>query len=225
MDRKTFLIVPCLLLLIGMLLAQSPGRPAADADDGTITALDLTGLPNGKYVLDLTDTEASLVPLRLLSPGPIPPGPVPPVPPSPTLTERAKAIQSTAIKVTSAKRSETAQMLAALYDQWADQVAKGQLKNPEAIAFAVKFSTDTLLVGRDANAWQPVRDLLSEQWAAVLQAGGAEPELAKLLSEAADGLNASSPNAQAIDLETIMRIVMMVLELLMKLFPTAIAAP
>lgn len=224
MNRKTLLIVPCLLLAVGLLLAQSGTSPPV-ADDGTITAIDVTDLANGRYCLTLTDDEVSLVPLRLLSPGPIPPGPVPPVPPSPTLTERAKAIKSAAEQVQSAKRAETAQMLAALYDQWADQVAKGQLKNPDAIAFAVKYSTDTLLVGRDANAWQPVRDLLSEQWAAVLQAGGAEPELAKLLSEAADGLNASSPNAQAIDLETIMRIVMMVLELLMKLFPTAIAAP
>jgi hypothetical protein len=150
-----------------------------------------------------------------------PDNPVPP-PDDDTLTARAAAIKAAAEAVTSdPQRTKTAQQLAELYRQIGAKVTAGQVKGQATIAFAVKYATDTLLNGKGrqaAEAWQPVRDVFSQQWAAVLNAGGSDADYAKLLGECATGLNASAPGEPQIDIAMIIKIIEMVLEIL-KLLP------
>lgn len=151
-----------------------------------------------------------------------------PLPPTPTpdqLTDRAKAIKTAAEGVTSdPQRGQTAQQLAELYRQLAAKVKSGDITGQSVIAFATKYGTDNLLNGKGTQvlqAWQPVRDVFSTQWAAVINVGGSDAEFAKLLNETAAGLQASAPNEEPqIDIEMILKIIQMIMEIL-KLIPHA----
>lgn len=147
--------------------------------------------------------------------------PVPPQPPAPSkLTDRAKAIKAAADKVPTTadpQRESNAQQLALLYREIAKKITEGKIQGQELAAFAVKYGSDSLLAGVKA-VWQPVRDVFSEQWAAVVQEGGDDAAYVKLLNEAADGLNASAPKKELDPekLKRIMEIVLMILELIAK---------
>jgi hypothetical protein len=86
------------------------------------------------------------------------------------------------------------------------------------IAMATNFGTNQLLTGKGSavvKAWQPVRDVFSQQWAAVVNRGGSDADYAKVLTDAAAGIQASAPNAEPeIDIAMIMAIIKMILEIL-----------
>lgn len=172
--------------------------------------LNVWRLPAGLY--SVQDGKIVRVNELTLDPSPTP-DPVPSA-----LTARAKAIKQAAEKVTAdPSREETAGQLVTLYVEIAKKAKAGDIKTQEMIAFAVKYGTDSLLNGKGTKvkqAWQPVRDLFSDQWAAVLQEGGSDADYAKLLNEAADGLNASAPNKKAIDIAMIMAIIKMIMEII-----------
>lgn len=195
----------------------------------SVTAVDVTGLPDGNYVLTIRSGQALLRPLVLVPIGPLPtptpgPNPVPTPQPSPTLTERAKAIQKAAKDVQGdTDRVGTAQAIALLYRQLADSIKTGKLGSDQAVmASAVKMATDLLLAQRGKAAelgWAPVRDKVSDEWARVVQQGGTRDSYAALLTECADGIAASTPNDKALDqaiIELIMQIIQIVLKLLIK---------
>lgn len=206
------------------------GAPTRDVTaQDTVTAVDVTGLADGVYVLSVSGGQVSLRQLRLLAitPGPRPiPTPTPVPTPAPALSERAKQIQAAAKLVQGdADRATTAQGLAVMYGELAAAIRSGKLgTDPTTMAAAVKTTTDLLLAQRGPNAalaWAPVRDLLSTQWAAVAQQGGQPASYAALLTDAADGLNASVPKEHqfALDpaiIELIMQIIQIVLKLLIK---------
>jgi hypothetical protein len=177
---------------------------------------------DGQYLLTIQSGQVQVVPIVALvdvtRPGPEPPNP--PTPPS-VLTDRAKAIRDAARLVQDANRSEVAQKLAAVYGGLADEVRSGKIQTPDALLFGVRTGADLLLTSQSQRqAWQPVRDLLSNQWSAVAQEGGAIGDYAQLLDETAAGLKASVPaNAEAIDLRTILEIIKIILDLIERLNP------
>lgn len=183
-----------------------------------------TGNTPGTYYLKVTvasDGSATVSPLsqvyNLVNPTPGP-GPGPIIPPEPTpLTARGKAIQAAAEKVTDPNREDTAQALAMLYRELGKQVRIGKIADVQSLQTAVKMGGDMLLTGKTAP-WQPVRDLLSTQWAGVTAQGGKVADYGVLLEEAANGLDASAPS-KAIKPETlalILKIIEIVMALLIK---------
>lgn len=195
----------------------------------SVTAVDVTGLSDGNYVLTIRSGQATLRPLVLVPVGPLPtptPGPIPvPTPtPSPTLSERAKAIMEAAKLVQGdTDRAGTAQAITLLYRQLADSIKTGKLGSDQAVmASAVKMATDLLLTQRGKPAelgWAPVRDKISDEWVKVVQQGGTRDSYAALLTECADGIAASTPNDKSLDpaiIELIMQIIQIVLKLLIK---------
>ena len=211
----------CGVLLLGLTSAASA--------QSTVTAIDVTGLQDGQYVLTVRNGQATIQSLRLLTIGPVPtpvPGPTPNPTPVPVLSDRAKAIQAAARLVQSdPDRAGTAQALALMYSQLADAIRAGKLgTDPTAMAAAVKMTTDLLLTQRGATApaaWAPVRDLLSDQWSEVARAGGNAASYAELVTDAAKGLSASVPADRQNQLdpaiiELIMQIIQIVLKLLIK---------
>lgn len=173
---------------------------------------------DGMYVLTIQNGKVtSLTPLPILRPD----GPAPPVPPTPTpddLTERAKAVMEAALDVESPDRAKTAQAMAELYRQIAGKISDGDIPSQEAAAFAIQFGTNRLLSGQQRQAWQPVRDVITEQWTDVLQRGGSLGDYATLLGEVAEGLDASAPGDPQIDIQMIIMIIEMILEIL-KMLP------
>lgn len=131
------------------------------------------------------------------NPTPVPPGPNPPPNPppnpAPILSERAKLLKAAAEKATAdPKRAETAQGLATVYRELAKQA---KTSDPASLATAFKIGTDLVLANQKSGAaWQPFKDAMGGQWAAASLKGSAE--LGLLLSDAADGLDASAPQRQ-----------------------------
>lgn len=149
-----------------------------------------------------------------------PDDPTPQPDPTPdVLSANSKAIRDAAQKATSdPNRETTALQLAELYRLIAGKVTDKAIVGQEMIAFAVKYGTDQLLTGKGSavsGAWKPTRDVFSTQWADVLNKGGSDADYAKLLTDAAAGLQASAPNAEPqIDMQMILAIIKLVMELI-----------
>lgn len=207
MNRWLFVF---LVLLCGNALAQN-----------VVTAVDITTLTEGSYLLTVKGGTVTVRPINLLqvNPGPNPPPLPPPLPPViPVLTERAAQIKDAATKVMGdSSRSDTAKALAALYREISKQVAAGKLKGDQ-IALATKYGAD-LLLGNKTQSWAPVRSLMSDQWAAVQQRGEGDQGIFALLNDVANGLDASVENrqAQAIDPAT-WQLILQIIEMIIKIF-------
>ena len=180
----------------------------------TAEAQRVYNLPAGQYLITGE--------VRAVGPVISPDGPAPTPTPDPTpdaLTARAKAIKMAAEKaISDPNREQTATQLAELYRQIAVKVQDKAIVGQELIAMGVKFGTDHLLTGKGSAvmaAWKPMRDVFSVQWAEVLNKGGDDSAYVALLTETADGLQASAPNAEPqIDIAMIMAIIKMILEIL-----------
>jgi len=184
------------------------------APTGTrISAIDVTNKADGMYWYSMKDG-------RIVGTGPLDlhGGDDPPVPPPPDdLTERGKEIRNAALLVQGdPNRAETAKYLAELWRQISNNIKDDKINGEEAARFAVKYGTDMLLNQRNvAQNWESVREVLTEQWTDVFQRGGKDEDYAKLLDEAAAGLDASVPEGQPeIDLATILKIIELILELI-----------
>ncbi len=195
------------------------------------TTVILSQIPDGTYVVTAVNGKATFTPAVTATGGttpvpPLPPGPNPPTPDPDELTARARAIRDEAGLVQGDRnRDRTAQELAAVYRTVAAEVDKGTLKGNQIIT-AVSRSTDMLMRLRGvADSWQPVRDKVSEYWASVAQAGGGDAEYAQLLTEAADGLEASVANPQAINWAFILKLVMMIIQMITDLTEPMGVAP
>lgn len=167
--------------------------------------------------------QAYPVPKVVVLTDPTPTPVVPPVVPVPTvLSERAKAIKAAAEKVAGdPDREGTAKGMAILYREVAKQARLGKIPDNTAFSTMLRMSTDMLLAARGDGAkvaWQPVRDLVSTQWTDAVAKGASVGDLAVLLEDAANGMDASAPK-KAISpefLALIMQIIKIVLELLAK---------
>ena len=194
------------LTLLAVVLAASVVSNAS--------AQKIYNLPAGQYLITGE--------VRAVGPVISPDGPAPKPDPQPqpdTMSANAKAIKAAAEKATSdPNRETTALQLAELYRMIAGKVTDKSIVGQEMIAFAVKYGTDSLLTGKGSAvtaAWKPVRDVFSTQWAEVLNRGGSDADYAKLLTDAAAGLQASAPNAEPqIDIAMLMAIIKLIMELI-----------
>lgn len=183
-----------------------------------ITAVDVSGLSDGQYVLTVEGGNVAVVPLTLITPGNNPtPTPKPNPQPQPDmLTARAKAIQSAAAQVTGdPKRTETADSLAYMYSAIADQITSGTISDYKSAEMAATMAGNLTLAGV-SKQWQPVRDVFNAQWVKLTQEGGELADYAKLLQEASSGL-AATVDVQEIDparLAKLMEWIKIIMELL-----------
>lgn len=198
---KAFVLL-CALLLPSLAFGQA------------ITAVDVTTLGDGDYVLTKRAGVVTVRPLTLLVPNPTP-GPTPtptPIPPS-DLTARAKAIHAEAVKVGD---PTTAKTLAEVYRTVAKLGEDGTIKDQATLQSAAKFATDTTLGPVKAPAWQKTRDVLAIQWSQV-PAGSPVAAYSTLLKEAGSGLDAVDV-LKSISPETLKWILEFLLPLILKLF-------
>ena len=196
----------------------------------------ISGWPDGSYVLSIKDGVASVAVAPVIrpdtpNPTPVtPPAPAPsPQPPAPAeLTPNAKAIKAAAERVTGdANRGQTAATLAGMYREVAKRIDQRELTDQETIAQVCRMGADLLLSRLDVNkaAWQPVRDVLGQQWTALAQSAGSSGEFAELLRECATGLEASTDQYGAIDWKLIIQIITMILEMLLNQAAGGVALP
>jgi hypothetical protein len=181
---------------------------------GGTMLLQLGDIGDGTYLLRKTANGFTLEPVTVIQLGPTP-GPAP----DPTvLTDRAKAIKA-AVEGLGAlpKRNDTAQSLATLYRECAKSARSGKVKDRAMLEQLVGQST-TMMLASDPNAakWQPVRDLLSDQWDDLTREGRGLGDYATLLDEAASGLDASTGAKAGISPDTL-ALIMQLIELVLKL--------
>ncbi len=197
---KSFLA--CLLLAI-LPCGFAFGQDSLPEDTGPgVSAVDVSNLPDGYYVLRLFGGGATVQPVRFLNvspsptPPPAPPAPIPPVP-TPSLSPRSIAIRDAVLKITGdLDRDATALAIGAIYTQIGKHVAAGSLRPDDAV-IAIRGATSLVVDAKSVGpVWQPVRDLVSEQWSAVARDGGGPAEYATLLTEISDGLSAAAPKKQ-----------------------------
>lgn len=161
---------------------------------------------------------SGIVRVQIVTPDePVPPPDPPPQPD--VLSDNAKAIKVASEKATSdPNREQTAMQMAELYRMISGKVTDKSIVGQEMIAFAVKYGTDQLLTGKGSavvKAWQPARDVFSSQWAAVVNRGGSDADYAKVLTDAAAGIQASAPNAEPqIDIAMLMEIMKFIMQLI-----------
>jgi len=201
------------LAAVAVIVAQHPGEPQPLGAD-EIVAVDITGVGDGRYVLEISGSVATVTPLTLLTVGPVPPGPGPG--PDPTLTDRAKAIRNAAVII---NEPEMAQKLAFMHVQIAGLIDDGTLSGQQQIGTMLAKSQDMLMNRREAISWKPVTDLVSEHFTAMVQEGADDGDYSRYLSdESAAGLEAAAPEMQLdpMWIELIMKIIAMILELIMQ---------
>jgi hypothetical protein len=192
----------CVLALLAMFPAACL---AAD-----VKAIDITGVSDGSYMVTITGSAVSMVPLKLINPGNTPP--VPPVPDPSQLTERAKAIKAAAIALNDPEMSVK---MSLLMDEIAKLIDSGQIATQNKMALAMSKG-QSIVLGDKVTAWKPVTSLISADWAKLVQEGAANADYAKYIREIRDGLRASAP-MQAIDpkwIELIMQIIMLILSVI-----------
>jgi len=211
---RRFLIAVALLLVGSVAYAQS------------VTAIDVTGLRDGKYVLEISGSSVLVKPLTLIIPGVVVTDPEDPEDPDeptdPTdLTERAQAVKEAALAVAGdPKRAENARDQAALIRLIADKVDSGELDERGIIEQAVSMTRRRMLTRKEEASWKPVVAVLTSQMIALVQEEGGSPDAyAILLREYADGLDASADGEEmaALDLEKIMKFIMWFLEVILPL--------
>ena len=210
------------LILVGLIATPVIGQAP------TATQVVAVGIQanDGLYVLRIEGGEvAGLAPLPIISPnGPAPqPNPNPNPNPQPSdLTDFAKEVRDAALLATTdPDREATAATLAAAFRELAKKVVSGDLTDREMIALATKITITQVLRGKSTaaqNAWGTARAAIGDQFDEIAQAGGSDGDYADCLNEAADGLQASAPNAPLqIDIAMILMIIEMILEILKNL--------
>lgn len=185
--------------------------------------------PAGRYaVIQILAGDGQPVVSTVILGSVTPPGPDPvPDPPSPVLTQRSIAVRDAANKATAdANRADTATKLATLYGEVARKVRAGEIKGADSIAFVAKTGADMLISGNTAT-WQPFREVLSNQFAALLQEGGKDADYAKLLDEVSAGLMSSVPRDKfaALDLKQMLELIRMIIDMILKMLPANAAGP
>ncbi len=168
----------------------------------------------------LTLTVVPTVVVDMPTPGP---GPGPnPLPPNPVLTARGTAIRDAATKaVGDTDRDVTAAKLAVLYHEIAKKARTAELDGRENMEFVLKKSADMVMPNAAAEtAWKPMRDVLATQWTAIAQVPNmTDEDYAKLLDEAGTGLTASITKFQAIDFAALLKLILQILDIVLKLLP------
>lgn len=206
--------------ILGMLLMFVLLGGSAMADDVTLR---ITGLTRGQsYELSVgNDGSVAVKPIPTVVVG-NPPTPTPTPNPTPNLTTRGIAIRDAALKATGdTERDTTAAKLALLYQEIAKKARTNDLNGRDDMEFVLKRGADMVMPNAAAEkAWQNTRDVLTLQWTAVAQVPGmTDEDYAKLLDEAAAGLNASIKQFQAIDFKKLLELILQILDIIMKLLP------
>jgi len=199
------------VLIASMLIMPATAQtPQANG----VTAVDLSDVADGQYVLTVSGSQITLVPLTLIKPDVTPPNP-----PDPDLNARAKAFKAATVKIIEPKKSETQEALSLLYSQLSQAVLDNNLADYSLIASLVK-QTEKQVLDRQgsATAWKPVTDLTSSELAKVAATSGTSAkDYADCLADAADGLS-SNEKLDPVWIELIMMIIKLILE---RLLPAA----
>lgn len=196
---------------------QNGAVPAQAQTPTPVVAIDVTALSDGSYVLTKVGGNVSLRPLQLIVPNVGPTPPPPPVDPQ-VLTARAKAFAAETKKVQPPDLANGA-AIGALYLQLAKAARAGQIADGATLGTATKAATDLLLAGK-AAPWTGVRQLLSDEWGKLQQAGASVPAYADLLEDAAAGIESASPrNIDPAVLAMILEIVKLILAIFIKPIP------
>jgi hypothetical protein len=157
-----------------------------------VTALDLTGVADGQYVLTIQRSVVTLQPLNLVK---VSPTPTPIPTPDPTvLTARALALKTAAEKVTDPTREENAANLAGLWGLIKQQVDAGKVTGQANIATLIKNGNQMVLGVVQQRQWKPVFDLFDSQWNDQVRDNSGDAALSAYLGEAVSGLKASAPS-------------------------------
>lgn len=170
---------------------------------------------------------ASVVPLKsMVRPGPAPP-PVPPnPPPPPVMTERAKAFQAAAAKVTGdPDRTGTARGLAELDRRITALIRDGTIKDINSLMVAVGTADNTFLSSRNVSTqWQAVRDLRGSYWTVLAQKNaplsdptGKTDSYAALLDDYSAGIDASVPERGITITPEMMAFIIQIIQLILSL--------
>lgn len=190
----------------------------------TVTAVDVSGRPDGKYVLEVKSGVATVTPLNLITPTGPAPGPIPiPVPdPTPTLNERAKKFRDAAAVVSGDPiRTDTAQDLSLAYFELAKMIRAKTIVGQAQIDFFVTKVHEQLLTPSNSKAWDGVRKVLQDERIKSLEEGKGDAGQAEVLEDASAGLLASAPlkgaaaedEIKAINIEKILRIFQLIMAL------------
>jgi len=194
-----------LLLYAGTGSTPTPANPTAPRAGDHRLSLLVT--PAGCYELSLDASGAPLLkPLgthydQVIILGEPGPGPTPPVPPNPQptpppvpLNARATLLRDAANKAIGldSDRINTAQGLSMVLTELAK--AAPTVKDPASLQTALTMGMDAVLSRQNAAAaWKPFRDSLAAQWAAVAVKGGSVADYGALLTDAANGVDATIP--------------------------------
>jgi len=211
MKPRAFLILAVALIVTHLIAGAIAQTPNSDR----VTAIDLSGVADGQYVLTVSGSQITIVPLTLIRPNtPTPPDP------DPDLNARAKKFQAATIAVTGdADKATTTAAMSELYRQLGKAVLDKGISDYQIIGQIVKMAEKQVLEKQNAvTAWKPVTDLSSNELAAVAATSGTSAgDYAACLVDAAEGLDATVD--QQIDpawIELIMQIIKIILELLIK---------
>ena len=180
-------------------------------------------LPNvAKSYVVTTDGRggATISPLAgMVRPGDQPTPQPAPTPLPPVLSPLAKAVQAASLKVSGdAGRAETAQLLAGVYRQIAQQIDDKKITDPVKLEAALKSGVDLLLDMRNARAnWADTRKVVNDEWVILAQNGAKIGDYGTLLKQAADGLEASVPQRNLSP--EMIQLIMLIIKLIMQFFP------
>lgn len=210
MKPRAFLILAVALIVTHLIAGAIAQAPNADR----VTAIDLSGVADGQYVLTVSGSQITLVPLTLIRPN----TPTPPEP-DPDLNARAKAFQTAASKVTEPKKEETQAALSLLYSQLSQTILDNGITDYQLIASLSQQTAKQVTDKQKATAaWKPVTDLMSDELAKVAATSGTSAtDYAACFTDAADGLDLEQ-QLDPIWIELIMMIIKLVLE---RLLPAA----
>lgn len=211
--KSAFPLLVTVLLMsasLGLSIEAPFGSPGDDIRFASGTKLQasvtLVADANGSLQLDRSSTIT-------IGGGPNPnPTPNPDPDPSPDLT-RSKLFQKASESIND---PQTAKILGAFYRQLATETKSGKIKTPEELTVAVGIVHDLVFrnqqTGEALTKWNPFKSLLQSQWTLTQQSGGLLSDYSKLLEDASDGLDASAPDAAAIDMTAIIQIIQIVLD-------------
>lgn len=172
-----------ILLSVFLLGLGGQAAPPLQAD-ASLVAVDVTGLANGTYLLEIKDGGASLRPIKLIGLTP-----VPTPDPTPQPTDLAKSIVTEVNKLPATNaRYATAMKLSAIYRLLAEQIGGGNIP-PAASIEAVNQITKTAL-GAEAPAWVGVIGMTN---AALAKVATDKTASANVLTISADAVLSTVP--------------------------------
>lgn len=206
------------LAAVAVIVAQHPGEPQPLGAD-EIVAVDITGVGDGRYVLEISGSVATVTPLTLLTVGPVPPGPGPGPGPEPSEFSKVVVVEVNKIAANDSRHA-AALKLSKTYEMLADQTIPAD-KTVEAVNTIAK-----LALGSDAATWSGVTAVVNQalgkcttEAAADAVLNGAASAIASTVPSSGDEDMAAVAERYGLDWEKFLSFLM---DLLIKLLPLLI---